>query len=243
MLLLFAEMQALKTAPRIAMGVMLGMAVLVGGIWVLSKSLGNNRAPKYEGRTPDYWAAQICASDVAASNQANRILNTEIIPELTDQMFHDTYDSALRMELVGALDDLPGILVDYVPAGNRRAVAAIYLGMFGPAAKAAIPALMQAAQGNDPAVHAEAIRALGEIHGEPEIVVPLLTKYLSDDELDVLAAKALANYGNEAKSAVPQLIPMLHAGDDDDQAAAAFALKQIDPQAYAEATNNVPDGK
>lgn len=223
---------------RILIGVIIGAAVLVGGIWVLSETLGNNRTRFYHGETLDYWAAQVSSKDVEASNQANAVLNAEVIPQLTDEMFHDTNDSSIRMALIDKLIGLPGIkYIYYDAAPQRRETAAASLGNFGPAAKAAIPALMQAIQSSDLAVHESAITALGEIHGEPDIVIPFLTKYLSDDGLDVSAATALANYGSLARPAVPKILPLLHAADDDDQAAAADALKKIDPAAYTNAMN------
>jgi hypothetical protein len=230
-------MKMLLKVLRILLGVANGVLTFVAGIWVLAKTLGNDRSTLYQGKTLESWAEHVSAGDVTASNQANAILNAEIIPQLTDEMFHDTNDSRLRMTLVGALNHLPGIWIYYIPADSRRARAADCLGSFGPAAKAAIPALMQAAQGSDVAIQANAITTLGEIHGEPGMVIPLLTKYLSDGDLVVQAATALANYGSLAQSAVPNFLPLLHADDDDAQAAAAEALKKIDPAAYTNAVN------
>jgi HEAT repeat protein len=114
------------------------------------------------------------------------------------------------------------------------------LGSLGPAGKAAVPALMQAAQGSDPAVREKALASLGKIHSEPDKVIPFLTKYLDDDNLDDEAATALGEFGSLAKPAIPKIIPLLHAPDDDAQAAAAQALKKIDPVAYTNATSQAP---
>ena len=105
----------------------------------------------------------------------------------------------------------------------------------GPAAKSAVPALVQALKGKDTIVRGAAISALGKIHSDPEFVIPLLIGYLDDEGLNDEAALALANYGSLAKVAVPKIIPLLHAPDKDAQAAAAEALKKIDPEAYTNA--------
>ena len=224
---------------RILMSVIIGIAVFIGGIWVLSKALGNIRPTSYHGQTLDYWAAQANATDVTASNQANAILNAEIIPRLTEEMFHDTNDSKIRLALIDTLNGLPGIFIYYRAAPERRCAAMAELGDFGPAAKAAIPALMQAVQSDDSAVHEAALKSLGAIHSEPEVGIPFLTKYLDDDTVDDEAATALGNFGSLARPAVPKIIPLLHAADDDAQVAAAEALKKIDPAAYAKATNDL----
>lgn len=162
--------------------------------------------------------------------------NTRIIPELTDAMFHDTNDSKLRIFLIDALNQLPGAQIYFMDADGRRIDAAQTIGELGPAAKSAIPALLQALKGNDTAVRGAAIAALGEIHGEPETIIPLLITYLDNDNLNDEAAKALGNYGALAKAAVPKILPMLHAPDKDARAASAEALMKIDPEAYTNAT-------
>ena len=222
---------------RIMAGVMTGTAVFVVGIWVLSKTLGNDQPAWYHGLPLNDWVAQVTAKDAAASNQANAILNAEIIPQLTDKMFHDTNDLWIRTSLVDALNGLPGIFIQYNTASMRRNEAAIDLGAFGPPARAAIPALLRAVQSSDPTVREGAVTSLGKIHSEPEVVIPFLTKYLDDDDLNDEAATALAEFGSLARPAVPKIIPLLHAADDDAQAAAAAALQKIDPVAYTNALN------
>src|SRR5262249_9760520 len=108
----------------------------------------------------------------------------------------------------------------------------------GPVAQSAVPALLQALRGKDAAVHGAVIEALGKIHSEPEGVIPLLIGYLEEENLNDEAARALANYGGQAKAAAPKIIPMLQAKDKDARAAGAKALKQIDPEAYLSATKS-----
>jgi HEAT repeat protein len=138
--------------------------------------------------------------------------------------------------LVEALNGLPGVQIYYFEADSRRAFATVNIGELGPGAKSAVPALVQALKGKDAMVHEPALQALGKIHSEPDIVIPLLIGYLDDDNLNDEAALALANYGSLAKPAVPKIIPLLHAQDDDARAAALKALLKIDPEAYTNAT-------
>jgi HEAT repeat protein len=224
-------------ALRILTCVIVGSVICVGGTWVLSKALADNGPPRFHGRTLGYWSAQLFSADVTASNQANLILNQEIIPQLTDQMFHDTNDSKVQLMIIDALDHVVWIsYINYYEAPARRSMAAADLGDFGPAGKGAIPALIQAVQSNDSDIDEPAITSLGEIHSEPDVVIPFLIKYLDNDDLDDDAATALGNFGGLARPAVPKIIALLHADDHDTRAAAYYALLKIDPVAFTNAT-------
>ena len=220
---------------RIAVGVLAGMVILTAVIWLLSHTLGNDFPPLYAGHTVGDWQEQLCRHGVGASNAAFAVINSQVIPRLVDTMFHDTEDSSVRLSLIKMLNDLPGVQISYVEADCRRAYAARYFGDLGPAAKGAIPDLINALKGKDAAIRGPAISSLGGIHSEPETVIPLLIPCLDDDNLDVPAAKALAEYGSLAKSAVPKLLPLLHGKDNDDRLAARAALLRIDPDAAAKA--------
>ena len=229
--------QASMKLKRILFGVAIGLATAAVTLLILIQTLGNIRPTVIQGQTLSYWATQVNATEANASNQANAILNAEIIPQLTQVMFHDTNDSTARLALIDGLNGLPGIYIPYAAAPERRSEAAWNLGDFGPAAKAAIPSLIRALQSRDPAIHPNAIKSLGAIHGEPEVVIPLLTKYLADDQLSDEAAAALGNFGGLAREAIPKILPLLKAPDKDARVAAAKALKQIDPATYENATN------
>ena len=229
--------QAIMKIKRILLGVAIGLATTAAVLLILTQTLGNIQPTLIEGRTLSYWATQVNATEASASNQANAILNAEIIPQLRQVMFHDTNDSTARMALIDGLNGLPGIYIPYAAAAERRSEAAWNLGDFGPAAKASIPILIEALQSSDPAVHPNAIKSLGAIHGEPDVVIPLLTKYLTDDQLNDEAAAALGHFGGLAREAIPKILPLLHAPDKDARVAATKALKQIDPATYDNATN------
>jgi hypothetical protein len=230
-----------KRVVRISISVLLGMLILAGAIWLLSLALGNNQT-RYEGKSVDGWKQQLNSSDAGASNQACEALNTRIIPRLGDQMLHDTNDSKLKLSVIEILDGLPGAQVAFVDSDGRRIGAACDLGGFGPPAKAAVPFLIQAIEGpnaglpegSHKGLHDRAIEALGEIHSNPDVVIPFLIPYLDDYSLDEEVAEALGNYGSQAREAFPKILALLRKEHDaDTRAVYRAALEKIDPEAAA----------
>jgi len=119
-------------------------------------------------------------------------------------------------------------------SASSRMTAASSLGVFGPAAQGAIPALVRGLADNDPFVRTFTASALGSIHSKPELVVPALAKSLTDTDGLVRgnAAFALSYFGKEAQPATPAL---LQAAKDTNQIVrfnVFWALKQFraDPQ-------------
>ena len=220
-----------KRQLRIAAGVFAGVLLIVGTVGLLTQTLGNLADPTYSGQTFTYWKEQLEKGDAGASNKASEIINTLVIPDLVNTMFHDTYDSKLRLGAIDALNGLPGIEIKYIDADGRRSSAAWALGELGPAAKTAIPELIKALESKDPVLQKPSISSLGRIRSEPEKVIPLLIPYLANDNLDVPAAGALAEFGSLSKAAVPKLVPLLKSREKDEVAAAKAALKKIDPSA------------
>lgn len=220
-----------KSFKRVFFGLTACLGLVVGGIWLLSLALGNNHESLYLGKPLSYWLEQLNSPNATASNQAILVLNQQIIPILTDRMVHDTNDSNFRMSLVENLNKLPGVIIYYIPAYDRRRGAAYELGEFGPMAKAAVPELVQTVKGNDVSSRYLAIIALGNIHGEPDVVIPLLIPYLDDDDMNLVAAETLGKFGGLAKSAIPKLIPLLKLNDPEDLEVIRTAFKNIDPEA------------
>jgi HEAT repeat protein len=117
----------------------------------------------------------------------------------------------------------------------RRAAQA--LGQFGPAAKAAIPLLVQALQSPSLEVRGFAVDALGRIGLEPQTVVPAILAEvdLPKDHINYaplapfrrLAARALGRFGPDAKAAVPVLAKALQNEDPLYRVPAALALWKI----------------
>ena len=217
---------------RILLGVGIGMGLLVGSVLVLTQTLGEHQ-PLYQGQTYYYWLEQVRSSDSATSNHAVVVFQTVVIPQLTDQMLHDTDDSNLRLSLIDVLNGLPGITIYYAPAGSRRAGAVGELGQLGPLAKQALPQLVQALKGKDEAVRGPAARALGQIRSDPEKVIPVLMSCLDDpqDGVPEGAVAGLGCFGELARDALPKLRELAKVPDKDLQAEVSMALKKIAPDA------------
>ena len=83
-------------------------------------------------------------------------------------------------------------------ADRQRAIEA--LGAFGPSAKEAVPSLLGLATNADANVRGSACAALGEIHAQPDRVVPVLIDALHDPDPTVrrCATKALEHIDPEA---------------------------------------------
>jgi len=219
---------------RVLIGVVAGMAALAAGVWCLIHSLGE-REPLFDGRPVAYWQTQLESQDVAISNAAEVVIETKVIPRLTEVMFHDTHDSRLREALIDYLNQLPGVMIYHTPADGRRALAAGGLAALGPHAEAAIPDLIKVIHSKDEPVRIAAVSALGPIHSRPGTVIPLLTACLEDpqDGLPEAAVESLGYFGALSRPAWPKLVPMLKVRDKDLQRALKIALKQIDPDEAA----------
>lgn len=231
-----------KRLIRMGLCVFAGLAVVAGGVWWLASSLGN-LTPLYAGKTVEAWNEQLSSGDTGSSNQAYEVLNAKIIPQLGEQMLHDTNDSHLKMSIIEILNGIPGVQIRYADALGRRVSAAYELGTFGPPAAAAVPYLIEALngpnagqeEGSHRSLHDTAMQSLGEIHSSPEVVIPFLIPYLTHGNMREEAAQTLGQYGASAKIAAPKIIPMLSANDQDTRNTARAVLKQIDPEAAANA--------
>lgn len=208
--------------------------MVTGGILALIKAMAPHERV-FQGKSAVGWREELSSGDAATSNRAIIILNTSIIPELTDVALQDTNDSGFKLTIVDALNELPGVRVSFLYAPGRRGDALKELGKFGPATEAAIPVLIQILKGNDgPATRGAAAAALGEIHSDPDVAIPALIACLEDSDVNDQAAEALGKFGTLAKAAVPKLRPLLH-GDKEARRASTLALPRIDPEAAAKA--------
>lgn len=222
---------------RVLIGAGCGVAAIVLGIWGLGRAL-ESRETQYRGESLYHWLEHLNGQDSNATVQARALLTNEIIPRLTRILLCDTNDSSWKLALVRELNLLPGLKVYRMDADERRAYAASQLGELGPAASGAVPALLQALQGKDEAVHGSAATALGKIRGDPDTVIPPLLACLSDPggNCRAEAATALACYGARSKAAVPVLTVILKGPYDKDLFTAVRpALKAIDADAATNA--------
>lgn len=224
----------MKRLRRLGIGVAIGIVALIAIIWLLALTLGD-RPTLHQGKDALAWAEQLKSSNTAARDEARNVFTSQILPQLTHVILTDTNDSRVRPALVHILNGLPGVNVQYTSASGRRLEAVSFLGKFGTAANPALPLLIQVAQRTNDLARSAAVTALGEIHSEPNTIIPLLTSFLDDKDLNDEAAEALGHFGPLAKPAVPKILPLLKANDKDAVEAAIVALRQIDPEALAQA--------
>jgi HEAT repeat protein len=112
-----------------------------------------------------------------------------------------------------------------------RKMAAERLGDMGPAARSAVPVLIQALKDWDFLVRHRAAEALGKIGADPETVVPALTASLGDKHpiVRAMAAESLGKFGPAAASALPTLRKQLSDAHPQAQDRAARAIEAIAP--------------
>ena len=110
-----------------------------------------------------------------------------------------------------------------------RRAALVGLTRYGPAAEAAVPALVDSLGDNDARIRRATVEALGAIGSNAEAAVPALVECLDDSDTNVrrAAAEALGNIGPKAEPAVSSLVECLDDNDTNVRRAAAEALGNI----------------
>jgi hypothetical protein len=138
--------------------------------------------------------------------------------------------SALGSIARPAVPALIDLLKDKDP--TVRGVAAQALACIGPEAKEAVPALVESLrERNNGILQGNAMMALGNIHTNAELVVPVLMDYLDGPRKEwnyaISAMHALSLYGRDATSAVPALKKLVNDPDSNTKTAAENALWRI----------------
>ncbi len=115
------------------------------------------------------------------------------------------------------------------PSLEVRWRAARILGLIGPKAKPALPALMKAATDTDFDIRGEVAKALPRIDDLGDQSVPLLLEWLQVDEIHVRkdAATALGAYRGHFEKSVPFLLKMLKDKDPSARGCAAQSLGKL----------------
>jgi hypothetical protein len=113
-------------------------------------------------------------------------------------------------------DAVPLLMEAYeknVTQQSRYAIADA-LAWIGPSAKAAVPLLLVAATNSDTRLRANALWALGDIHSQPELCVPVLIRALGDSkgQARLCAAHALGGFGADARPAIQRLTELAKPG-------------------------------
>ena len=203
--------------------------VLVGafGAWRVARS------PVYGGRSIKAWSLRLYVSepDRAQATAALQALGARAVPALTRLL--QTRDSRFRKRLWSLVQQLPPPAravaqrhVEPPRATVVRMAAARSLGIIGPAARAAVPALVGALRDQETGVRWEAATALGRIGKDS---VPALLEAVWDRDVKVrhTATYALGAVGPAASAAVPVLIHALQDPDAGVRTSAASSLSGI----------------
>ncbi len=150
-------------------------------------------------------------------------------------------EAAQGFEVLGASakDAVPALVEIYKQriSPDSEMATAWALGCIGPAAKKAIPQLLEAATNANTVLRQCAIESLGRIRSEPELSVPGLIRALDDADQQTRyeAANALSAFGTNATAAIPALVRIIKSHDKHIYRTAADALKAIDVEAAVKA--------
>jgi HEAT repeat protein len=143
---------------------------------------------------------------LAALAQRQSVIKIHVVPPATQHI------EASRAFIVlgdGARDAVPELMKIFNENNSAESQSAVELalGWIGPAAKQALPLLLQATSNANNQVRENALSALGDVHAEPERCVPVLIQALGDSDYmaRTCAAHALGKFGTDARSAVPAL--------------------------------------
>ena len=227
------EMRMRSRVVRIVVGVVASVALIVGAIWLLTVLLPT-RMPRYAGKPLEFWLEQRKSADAGARQEAERLLNDTVVPQLIDAADHET-DAAWRVGLVDALNALPGIDINFHNARMRRMRAIYRLGLVGQGNNAVEAFLLRKLDDPTAGVKLIAAEALFTSKVSAEKLVPTLVTWLAavsedDDDETIGIMSLLGRFGPAAKSAVPALTKRLSARGKGVPETALKALQQIAPE-------------
>lgn len=232
----------MQAAPRIA----LTAGLMVGALFAVLAALPRMLATRdldFQGRPLEGWIADLNSTVPGTSNSVARVASTVIVPRLLGIVRNDTNDSPAKLTLIEALDSLPGVHVEFVPADGRRALALKDLAKLGPAGISAVPELITLLGSDDERLVGNAAAALASVNCDPAVAVPALIPALvrPDGHGRPDVVEALAKFGTKARAAVPALEKL--EGDfssKEIRVAVPRALQEIDPDRSARTANRMP---
>ncbi len=227
----------MKPSARLALFSALGLGGLVALLLAAPRFLATPDV-RFEGRPVEDWIQALHSGDRSSSNAAAAMTDRVVLPGLLDIVRHDTQDSGIRVWLVEQLDSLPGIHVEFLPADGRRVQAIRDLGKLGPAARSAVPALIEFLSLKDEQLIGPTAEALVAVQADATVAIPALTQALlrPDGHGRPEVAEALGEYGSKARDAVPMLLKLLNDFSSKEiRTAVPKALRAIDPAAASRA--------
>lgn len=180
------------------------------------------------------WSLDAATDDRVPSAAADALVKIGIpsVRPMMDYIQHAQSSDFVRGEVTRALGNIraaadeivPFLIQQYTSCCANQCAAAFALFLLGPAAKAAIPHLMQ-----HPLPYLDELRfqALWKIQGDAALVVPKFIENLEGDDPRCSVARTLGEIGPEARSAIPALQKQLLGSDRGMWVAAAVALWRI----------------
>jgi HEAT repeat protein len=185
-------------------------------------------------KDPDAHVRAVAAAALASVGPAG----SDALPLLQAMLSTADCLPALRALARYGPDALPAApqLIDLLQSdgdGEIRWNAARTLGKIGPAARGAVPILVEALDDRDALVREHAAEALGEIGPDAKSAIPALVKVLKDPDARVRrdGVRSLGQIGPAAKSAAEDIRPLLKDREEKVRKAARTSLQQIDPPA------------
>jgi HEAT repeat protein len=207
----------------------LGIALFIGC------SRGKKQASVGEKQL-EHFAAQLADDDPTVRVQARFRLMDEgppAVPYLLDALQHS--GPTVRYEAASALTGMrPGPGVEAVPGLTKalndpdplvRGHCIRVLCAIGPPAADAVPAIRASLDADNDYVCSTAVYALAAI--ERTDAIPDLIKALSNPRCCIAAATALGEFGQDARSAVPELQELTRTGNTGAKRAATESMQRI----------------
>jgi len=183
------------------------------------------------------------------ASQALDLLVAEIVNPVEGTYYFSHVIDQLKRMSPQSLARVAGRLADALPEitnGERRVYVIMALGQIGPDAKAAVPALSEAANSSDQLAAVRAVESLTKIDPKTAAAkLPALVGLMKPGHAAAVrwvALAALRDLGPAAVTAVPELLKVVDEEDLTVSTAAIEALTKIDPPAAAAIKQGIESG-
>ncbi len=242
--------KGLRIAPLILLGIVLvGLALYC--LWPHERTYQGRPLSQWLQEYSKVWTNNITPTDrIQQRKDEERFaaLGPAVVPDLVKMLEKRSglnFDGKLGNQLIqfsatrrigNWLNLRPGV------AEYRRFEAAYLLGVLGPQAEAAIPAMIRIYQhtGESIWLRKDILESLARINRRPDLIVPVLAESLSGPQLLVeTAGRALGEFGTNSIPAIPALRQTLHHWDTWTALVAAQTIRNIDPNASLAAVDEV----
>jgi HEAT repeat protein len=172
-----------RRRPAKSIFVVAAMLLVIGAL-LLSHGISRPRATTWKGKPGSYWIGRLSFFDAEGANStAEEFLfaaGPEVVPDLIRGLeLHDRWLSDQWVDLYFKLGKWQRYFSLPVKRSSYRANCARGLGLIGPAASNAVPALLKSLNDDGPWVRAAAAESLGRIGASEEAVIRALDKGLS----------------------------------------------------------------